>query len=230
MKNLGIITLNHKNRKVLALWCAQIKRLRIELDTYIPAVVVSDEGDKSLCGHYGVWHITQQSAKGEASMKWNTAMAYMRSIGMDAVMILGSDDVISTDFYCKTQYWVELGTDLIGVKNAYFYCAQGLDRGKLVKLEGRNILGIGKTVSSRVLDMADWNLWRVKKDWGMDAMAQKEIDKHTPTKALIDEIIVDVKTRDNLNSFNVFKRRPQVDSSVFLNILSEEEKQILEKL
>jgi hypothetical protein len=230
MKTLGLITPNHKNRKVLALWLAQIKRLRIELDTYVPAVVVSDEGDKSLCGRYGVWHITHNTAKGEASMKWNTAMGYMRSIGADAVTITGSDDVISTDFYRKTLEQVELGIDLIGVTNAYFYCGQGLDRGKLVRFEGRRMLGIGKTVSSRVLDLADWNLWRVKKDWGMDAMAQQEIDKHSPTIAYINEIIVDVKTRDNLNSFNVFKRRPQVDSSLFFNILSDEELKILKAL
>jgi hypothetical protein len=70
----------------------------------------------------------------------------------------------------------------------------------------------------------------VKKDWGMDAMAQQEIDKHSPTIAYINEIIVDVKTRDNLNSFNVFKRRPQVDSSLFFNILSDEELKILKAL
>jgi hypothetical protein len=61
-------------------------------------------------------------------------------------------------------------------------------------------------------------------------MAQQEIMKHMPSKAIIEDIIVDVKTRENLNSFKVFKRRPQVDTSLFLDILSNEEKQILGEL
>jgi hypothetical protein len=228
MKNLGIITLNHKNRKVLALWCAQIMRLRKELDTYIPAVVVSDISDVNICYRYGVHHISYTEKP--VTDKWNRAMTYMQSIGVDAVMITGSDDIMSTDFYRKTLEQVELGIDLIGVESIYFFCGQGRDRGQMTKLTGKAMLGIGKTISKSVLDMADWNIWRVKKDWGMDAIASKVIKQYAKTQVVIDEVIVDVKTRDNLNSFNVFKNRPQVDNNIFFNILSEEEKRILNSL
>ena len=213
---------------VLSLWCTQIVRLREQTQSYIPAVVVSDGGlDEAICHKYGVWHIEYPNVKTEVSLKWNRAMAYMKSLGMDAVMILGSDDIISTNYYLKTLEQVEKGIDLIGTESAYFYCGQGMDRGKLTKLQGKAMLGIGKTVSKRVLDEADWTLWRTAKGWGMDAMAQQEIVKHNPSKAVIDDIIVDVKTRENLNSFNVFKKRPQVDANLFYNILSEEELKIL---
>ncbi len=230
MKTVGILTINFGRQKVLNLWCAQIARLKRELDMFIPAVVVSEEEDKILCHQYGIWHTTHPNHKTKVTEKWNIAMKYMQSIGVDAVMILGSDDCISTEFYRKTLEQAEKGIDLVGVTNAYFFCGQGIDRGKLVKLQGRAMLGIGKTVSKRVLDEADWFLWRKEKGWGMDAMAQQEIDKHNPTKAIIDEIIVDVKTRENLNSFKVFKNRQQVDSNLFFNILSDEEKEILRML
>ncbi len=164
-------------------------------------------------------------------MKWNHAMYYMREvICADAVMILGSDDVISTQYYLKTLEQVEKGIDLIGTESAYFYSGQGRDKGKMVRLQGKALLGIGKTVSKRILDEAGWTLWRVAKGWGMDAMAQQEIVKHAPTKAIISDIIVDVKTRENLNSFNVFKKRQEVDAKLFYDILSEEEKLILKSL
>ena len=230
MKQIGIITINHGRPNVLSLWCAQIRRLREELEMYVPAVVVSDECDKNLCAHYGVWHITRPNIKSEVSFKWNVGLEYMRQMGMDAVMILGSDDVISTGFFKKIQEQVDKGIDLVGTNTAYFYCGQGRDRGKLVKLEGRALLGIGKTVSKRILDKAEWRLWRVPKNWGMDAMAQKEIVQHSPSKAVIEDIIVDVKTRENLNSFNVFKNRKQVEPKVFYDILSEEELQIVKSL
>ena len=158
-------------------------------------------------------------------------MYYMRDvINTDAVCIMGSDDIMSTSYYLKTLEQVEKGIDLIGTDSAYFYCGQGIDRGKLVKLQGKALLGIGKTVSKRILNEAGWTLWRVAKGWGMDAMAQQEIVKHTPSKAIISDIIVDVKTRENLNSFNVFKKRQSVDAKLFYDILSEEELKILKTL
>ena len=227
--NLGIITINFGRRNILRLWLAQIQRLRTDTDTFIPAVVVSGEEDKALCQSMSVAHVTQPNTP--VSFKWNHAMYYMRDVPeVDAVMILGSDDVISTEYYLKTLEQVEKGIDLIGTESAYFFCGQGTDRGKLVKLQGKALLGIGKTVSKRILDEADWTLWRVAKGWGMDAMAQQEIVKHTPSKAIISDIIVDVKTRENLNSFNVFKRRPEVDAKLFYDILSEEELTILKSL
>ena len=229
MKSVGIITINHKRRQVLHLWLSQIQRLRRDTDTFIPACVVSDFEDAALCWSFSVAHVVQPNVP--VSLKWNHAMYYMRDVPeVDAVMITGSDDVISTEYYLKTLEQVEKGIDLIGTESAYFYCGQGTDRGKLVKLQGRAMLGIGKTVSKRILDEANWTLWTKPKGWGMDAMAQQEIMKHTPSKAIISDIIVDVKTRENLNSFNVFKRRQEVDSSIFFNILSQEELKILKSL
>lgn len=228
MRSTGVITINNGRPKILRLWCASIIRLRAELDLFIPACVVSGEEDRLICQQYNINHITHPN--NPVSYKWNIAMRFMRDYGVENCTITGSDDIISTSYYLKTLEQAEKGIDLIGTDSAYFFCGQGKDRGKLVKLQGRAMLGIGKTVSKRVLDEADWFLWRKEKGWGMDAMAQQEIDKHSPTKAIIDEVIVDVKTRENLNSFNVFKRRQEVDSSIFFNILSEEELTILKSL
>lgn len=229
MKSLGIITINHGRRKVLSLWLAQIQRIRRETQIFVPACVVSGFEDAALCWSHSVAHIIQPNEP--VSFKWNHAMYYMRDvINTDAVCIMGSDDIMSTSYYLKTLEQVEKGIDLIGTDSAYFYCGQGIDRGKLVKLQGKALLGIGKTVSKRILNEAGWTLWRVAKGWGMDAMAQQEIVKHTPSKAIISDIIVDVKTRENLNSFNVFKKRQSVDAKLFYDILSEEELKILKTL
>lgn len=225
-KTLGIITINWKRISVLQLWCAQIKRLREELDMFIPAVVVSEVEGGTICNQYKVHHIIQQNDP--ATEKFNTAMGYMKTLGMDYVMVLGSDDIISTWFVRKTMTEMARNIDYIGCTVFYFYAGQGIDRGKLVKLDTPQTKGIGRTVSKRILDLCDWRLWDVPKNWGMDAIATKNILKCNPTKAIIEDIIVDVKTRDNLNSFKIWGNRlPQVDSNLFYNILSEEEKSIL---
>lgn len=228
MKTLGIITINNGRQNVLRLWCAQIKRLREEFGMFIPAIVVSGEEDKSICNSYHIIHTTQ--VNNPATRKWNTAMKYMRSIGMDYVMILGSDDIISTRYVTQVMELMEEDIDLIGTQTIYFYCGQGADRGTLVKLFNGTLKGIGKTVSKRVLDKCDWQPWDVDKNWGMDAIAQKNFAKHYKSLRIVNDVIVDVKTKANLNSFRVFKRYPVVPSNVFTDILSEEELQILKLL
>jgi glycosyltransferase involved in cell wall biosynthesis len=228
MKSLGIITINQGRKKILSLWLAQIQRLRRETQCYIPAVVVSDDTDEALCHSYHVVHIPHNNFP--VTAKWNRALKYMRSEGVDYIQILGSDDIVSTMYIQKTLERMEQGIDLIGTETIYFYCGQGAERGKLVKLDTPILKGIGKTVSKRILDQCDWMLWNVEKNWGMDAIATKTIMAYNPSKAVIEGIVVDVKTKENLNSFRVFRNRQEVDNGLFFNILSEEEKLILNSL
>jgi hypothetical protein len=228
MKTLGIITINSGRKKILSLWLAQIQRLRRETQCFIPACVCSDEDDKSLCQSMDVNHRTRPN--NPVSDKFNHAMYYMRDIGVDAVCVMGSDDLMSTEYYLKTWDEVQKGIDLIGTNTIYFYCGQGSDRGKLVKLDTPILKGIGKTVSSRILNQCNWTLWNEEKNWGMDAIATRTIMSYNPSKAVIEGIVVDVKTKENLNSFRVFRNRPEVDNRLFLDILSEEEKLILNSL
>ena len=228
-KTLGIITVSYLRPNVLRLWCASINRIREQLDMFIPAVVVSDESDKRICNNYHIAHITQQNKP--VTEKFNRAMGYMRNIGQTNVMILGSDDIVSTDFVRKTLVEVEKGIDLIYVETFYFFCGQGLDRGKLVRLTNKQIKGIGKTVSSRVLDQCDWRPWNRERSWGMDAIANKVFLQFANSKSVVEDMIVDVKTRDNLNSFRIWsKRLPQEDPQRFYDILSDEELKILKAL
>lgn len=232
MSSLGIITINFNRPRVLKLWCAQIKRLRTAFDLDFPAVVVSDISDVKTCADYNVAHIIQENKP--VTEKFNTAMRYMRTQEVDAVMILGSDDLISSRFYLKTLEQVSLGIDYIGIKILYFYAGDGQYKGRLVKLDrtyATSFFGTGRTVSRTLLDQCDWRLWDMQRNWGMDAIAVKNINLYAKTRACIDEMLVDVKTRVNLNRFNVWgDRLPQIPATEFYKILSEEELQILNTL
>lgn len=224
--NLGILTINFKRPQILRLWCAQIKRLRADFGIEFPAIVVSEEEDRLICNGYGVAHITHPNKP--VSEKWNVGMRYLRSVGATNCLILGSDDIVSSGFIRTTLDQCEQGKDLIGIKTIYFYCGQGTYKGKMVVLQSKQFLGTGKTVSSRVLDQCDWRPWDVEKNWGMDAIASKTFSKYAKERTVIDGMVVDVKSRVNLNSFNIWgKRLPTVPAKEFHDILSEEELQIL---
>ena len=232
MNSLGIITINYNRPKVLELWCSQIRRLRNELGIFFPAVVVSEMSDVSICNPYFVHHISYENKP--VTNKFNRAFKYMQSLDVDSVMILGSDDIISTELMKNTLTEVDKGIDLIGVNTLYFYCGQGTNKGKMVKLERPYMspfLGVAKTVSKKVLDQCDWTLWNTEKNWGMDAIASKTIAKYAETRAQVEGMVVDVKTTINLNSFRVFgERKPVVPAEEFYKILSEEELKLLHAL
>jgi glycosyltransferase involved in cell wall biosynthesis len=229
MKSFGILTINNGRPKVLNLWCASVKRLREDLQMYIPAVVVSGAEDKSMCQKYFINHITQQN--NPASRKWNTGVSYLMNQNLDYIIICGSDDIISTNLLKNILIETEEETDLIYLNIIYFYGGDGAFRGQLRRLTTKQILGVGRTISRRVIK-ATGTLWTRDRNWGMDGDCWKNISPHVQTKAVVEGVVVDVKTSENLNSMNFWmgKLKEECNPKIFYEILGEEEKQILASL
>ncbi len=228
---IGIITPNYGRQKVLDLWCASIERLRRDTDTYIPAVVVSGEEDKTICDKHFVNHVTHENKP--VSEKFNKGFEFMRDYGVDYVMIMGSDDIISTETYKRIYAEAEKGYDVIGVDSIYFYALDSIWKGKLAKLNAKRMLGVGKTISAKVLDKTEWRPWNVDKNWGLDAIASNCIRPYAQTyKTLSDTKIFDLKSSQNMNksTFWFAKIKERENPSEFLSILSGEELQILKTI
>lgn len=231
-KTFGLFCINNGRPKILNLWCAQIKRLREDLDMFVPAVVVSGEEDKATCQRYHVHHITQPNHP--ASFKFNVALGYFKTLGLDYCTVLGSDDIISSEFLREQIRLQEEGDyDLIGIKTFCFYAGDGPFRGQMVRLTATRTLGIAKTFSKRVLDQCDWKPWNYPRNWGMDAIASKTIAPFVKKIGYVEKgLVVDVKTlKDQLNSYRIWGNRlPKEDPEKFHKMLSETELQILKSL
>jgi hypothetical protein len=229
MVNFGIATINYGRPRVFELFCASIKRLRYDLNTYIPVACVSEESDKPMCNKYYIEHFTEPNKP--ISRKWNRAFGYFRSIGVDYVIILGSDDIISTELLRAIVEQMERGVSLIGINTIYFYSAEGMYKGKLARLQSKQILGVAKAIHHSALDPIKWHVSPIDKNWGIDAIMSNAIKPHVTTKAVVDGVCVDVKTSLNINHWSALgKTRPMVDPEIFYGILGEEEKQLLAKI
>jgi hypothetical protein len=230
-KTFGIITTSHKRSNVLHLFLAGIKRLRTEMEMYIPCVVVGDAEHKELCEGFFVDHITMDNHP--VTRKWNAGVDYMMNLGMDYILVSGSDDLYSTDLVKKLYEQMQNNIDLIGIDKVYFYDGNGANRGKLVLHEApRQLLGVGRCISSRVIKEAGV-LWNVDKSWGMDGICLRNILRHVKSKAIVDGMCVDVKTtKANLNQFSLWfnKAKGLTPVEEFYSWISEEEKQILKTL
>jgi glycosyltransferase involved in cell wall biosynthesis len=227
----GIITISFRRAKVLELWCASIKRLRLETEQFIPAVVVGDAEHYEICSKYHIHHIAMQNHP--ATRKWNKGIEYLMGLGVDYVMILGSDDIVSTDLLKTLMTTMESNVDLIGIKTIYFYCAEGKQKGQIRKLVSTNTLGVCRTIHRRVIEQTGV-LWKKDSSWGMDSECARNIAPFVRSMKVVDGIVVDVKNSESLNKWTMWSGRlPEsacAPKELFLGILSEEEKEILESI
>jgi glycosyltransferase involved in cell wall biosynthesis len=227
--NFGIVTISNGRPKVLELFLASMRRLRKELDMFIPVVVVGDAEHQSLCEAYYVIHITQQNHP--ASRKWNTGVEYLMGQGVQYITILGSDDIASTDLVRNLIKAMEQDIDLISVSTIYFYAGDGRFKGTLKKLVTKQLLGVCRTIHRRVIDKTG-KLWTRDRSWGMDGDCYRNISPHVQTRAIVQGVVVDVKSSENLNKFSFWQSKIPENCPVdtFYNILSDEEKQILAEI
>lgn len=228
--NFGIATINSGRKRVFELWCASIRRLRQDTQIYIPAVCTSGEEDKPICDEYHIAHFTQENKP--VSLKWNTSFKYLRDIGCEYALVLGSDDLISTDLLRALMKEMDKGTSVIGINTVYFYATEGMHKGQLAKFKSGQILGVAKAIHKSALDPIGWHICPVAKNFGIDhGIMDKAIQPYVTTKAFVEGVCVDVKTKDNINKWTAFgKTRPIVDSKLFYDILSEEEIKLLRRI
>ncbi len=229
----GVLTINHRRPQVLHLFLASMKRLRKDVGIDFPVVCVSGVEDRKVCANYGVTHVVY--ANNPASAKWNIGMVVLQKLHLDYVIILGSDDIMSTDTLKNMMAEMENGWDLIGLTDIYVYDGDGKTRGGLIHYETTKVLGVGKCVNKRVLDEVGWRPWHYHRprNFGMDAIFSRNTNPHVKTLAKVQGVIVDVKSKDSLNKFTMFVANHKgymVDNKIFFDILGEEEKELLKNI
>jgi hypothetical protein len=226
----GIVSISYRRTEVLHLFLSSIKRLRSEIGIDFPVVVVGDEEHKDICDNYSVHHITQENHP--ATRKWNTGVEFLMMMDCEYVIILGSDDIMSTDLLKNLIKEMEKGTDLIGINKVYFYAGDGKFKGTLRELLApKSILGVARTIRRGIIAQAG-TLWKVDKSWGMDHICLRSILPYVKTRAIVEGVLVDVKTHESLNKFTFWVSKIPSASPVkiFHDILGEEEKQLLAQL
>ena len=230
---IGIITISHGRDEIFRLWCASIRRLRSEVG-WFPVVVAGDEQHKPICDEYDIYHWTRPNEP--ASRKWDDAMEVMMldERKVKYVMISGSDDIISTALLKNILSLSAQDYDLIGIKKIYFYCAEGLYKGRVRGIESKQFLGVCKTLHRRVIEKMG-TLWTLDRSWGMDADCTRNTSPHIRTQALAEGVVFDIKTNENLNRYTMVQNKEtneknwpfEVEDTLLWTIIGDEEKQIL---
>jgi hypothetical protein len=187
-------------------------------------LAVGSEGDvsRSLAEQAG-WEYLEHGNL-PLSDKWNAGMAALRN-RVDAVLIVGSDDIMTAKAIQLSLSHIDLGADVVGLKDLYYYDT----RNKQAYYGERHNPGAGMIATSNVLDRVNWQPW----DLGLNRYLDRSFTNRMQTKAYPCKFkyiskcreqaadLVDIKTDTNMWSVEQLAeatgRIYSVDSSVFEN-------------
>jgi hypothetical protein len=202
---LGIITANFGRVPILEIFAEGITRLRNDTGLSIPTVCVGSEDGAETCKSHSIDHIIFPNSP--LTAKFNRACLELKD-KVDYVMVLGSDNLLSTKAFKAILCECEKGIDLIGLSEVYFYCMDDIHTGKLIHFKHTTVLGVGRTVSARVLDNLSWQPWVIARDRAIDVIMLDAVRPYVQSRSLLDgEFVVDLKTSQNINNVRFWAQK-----------------------
>jgi hypothetical protein len=159
--------------------------------------------------------------------KWQKGLDYMKDLKVDALCIQGSDD------FASLEYW-QNGADLLatavapfGVRSCWMLDTATGRMGLFSMGSPDRPIGCGRFFPRAILDAAEWKLWDIDLDRGLDGAAEDRLAKLGIKFSVLDipGVMVDVKNNENINRFDKFMNFMGAGMSRFDKVVEREEAQ-----
>jgi hypothetical protein len=119
----------------------------------VPMMVWSPE-DQDPPAPHPAWNY-ETAPNSPLGKKWNAGLAALMDMGVDAVMIIGSDDLVSHPYVEACLEQLKNGKDIISVRELFIY-QPGQDH---VAYCQNMVPGAGRCVTRRIVEQAKGKLW-----------------------------------------------------------------------
>ena len=197
---LGILTCIWKRHEL----AAEMMRHTLRYAPDAVCVAVGSDGPFSRRVATGAGWLYAEAPNNPRGAKWNAGLAVLRRAGVDAVVILGTDDFIGRGLPSLWQEWHEAGIDYGGLLDCYVYRA--LDY-RAVRWTGYpegsprhgETIGSGRFYSSALLEQLDWRIWpEGEARTGLDSLSHDRLAaipnlRRAAVRMDMDRTLVDVK-------------------------------------
>lgn len=156
------------------------------------------------------------------SDKWNKGMAALEGRGLDGVVIMGSDDLLTANYFPLMREMVRRGARCVQIEDLYYYNAEDGS----CAYSPRSHPGAGFFIHAEVLDRVKWKPWPSGVNRMLDGRLSSNLhQKAAPTalRSISDTaasgiILADIKTKCNMWAFNEISentgREVEADGSI----------------
>ena len=192
-------------------------------------VVAGSEGEVSQSLANGCEYIEIENYP--VSRKHNACIKRCKELNVDGVMLFGSDDFITDeyfDFICQN---IE-SKELIGLKDLYFYSTY---QKRFAYFEGwsksRKTIGAGRYFSKHILDVMNWQLWDNDKNNALDSncstrLAEMGIDERAYLMSEIGCSLIDVKHTHSITSDKILS----ISTDININSMAKQVKKVVKEV
>ena len=156
--------------------------------------------------------------------KFNSTLTLAREHEVDAVCVMGSDDVFCERVARAYHPFLNEPTPYVGLLDLYFYVLRSRRMGYWAGYHQAHRIGepagCGRVIPRAYLDALDWRLWNETQNRGVDHSSFKRLaDAVIPHPRLIgvrelDGCAVDLKNGDNLWTYEQVGPKDEPDASV----------------
>jgi len=122
------------------------------------------------------------------SNKWNHSVYTAKQYNPDAIMIMGSDDILTNSYLTKVKYYINRNVDYISNNNWanlwYFSNKIMISTERYISRCTNDGLGSGRVINARLLNIINWNLYKFDKPINkcLDSNSYNKISQYITTK------------------------------------------------
>lgn len=230
---IALVTCFHGRPKVSRLFFAGVERLKREGHQVqvCAAVTKGDHENLALCEEHGAAWV--EHSNHDLALKFNAAAAIARWFGADAIMTLGSDDLVSGELLTEARELIPRRHYIVpGALGVY---APHLKKAALLKdpvVPNALKFGAGRILSFDLLERLSWKPWpAVSASRGLAVLSHLNILKAYPSIHVTDNRkhhVLDVKSPENIWGFDHLRKQGStITKEEALWFLSDQEKALM---
>jgi hypothetical protein len=137
-------------------------------------LIVSDHGEYELFKQLYPMIVVERHSNLPLGRKWQAGVNVAKKLKADPLIINGSDDILSPEFFDRAEKELEKGYGFIGLKSWYVY-----DLKQVYKFEylANLPLGGGRVYSKEMLDSCKWAIFDTSKSKHLDDLGYWKVQR-----------------------------------------------------
>ena len=180
--------------------------------------VVSREEDEKVCQRHGIHCVWEENSP--LGRKFNKLVESVSEFypDYDAIMIMGSDDFVSTAYVQEAAHLIRQGGEYINARTAMM---ADLDTGRMVKLKGNVTIGAGRMVRREIIEACGNRPWHDEMENGLDKsfdyhLRLHENDRKEPIRFAVCEegtLLITKQKKTQMWTFDFLLKRVRCDQA-----------------